>query len=214
MLTTFYFLLIIKVHQMTFNKYVLVGLLFIFLFSCTKTENNPQAIPAYSSKFIHTDSLQLIPEKGLVYFKNKLFTGTSVSYYENRNKAICIDYVKGKKHGFQRQWFPDETLSFESEYQNGKQKGLTKSWWKNGKQRSESTFKNGIAHGAQLQWYKSGAKFKHRNLVFGKEEGMQKSWRENGKLYNNYEAKNGRIFGLKRATLCYELDDEQFQLKD
>lgn len=47
----------------------------------------------------------------------------------------------------------------------------------------------------------------------GREEGMQKAWRENGKIYNNYEAKNGRIFGLKRANLCYELENEEVQFK-
>ncbi|MEM7512572.1 MAG: toxin-antitoxin system YwqK family antitoxin, partial [Bacteroidota bacterium] len=49
------------------------------------------------------------------------------------------------------------------------------------------------------------------HLVGGKEEGLQQAWRENGKIYNNYEAKNGRIFGLKRANLSYELDNEIIQ---
>jgi antitoxin component YwqK of YwqJK toxin-antitoxin module len=48
-------------------------------------------------------------------------------------------------------------------------------------------------------------------IVNGQEEGMQKAWRENGKIYNNYEAKNGRIFGLKRASLCFQLEDEIVQ---
>ena len=34
---------------------------------------------------------------------------------------------------------------------------------------------------------------------------------QNGKIYNNYEAKNGRIFGLKRASLCFQLEDEIVQ---
>ena len=80
--------------------------------------------------------------------------------------------------------------------------------------RSESNFKMGIAEGEQWQWYKSGAKFKRRQLVNGREEGIQQSWRENGKIYNNYEAKNGRIFGLKRANLCFELDNEIVQYED
>ncbi len=65
-----------------------------------------------------------------------------------------------------------------------------------------------------MQWYKGGAKFKELNLVNGREEGLQKAWRENGKIYNNYEAKNGRIFGLKRSNLCYKLEDEEVQTKD
>jgi antitoxin component YwqK of YwqJK toxin-antitoxin module len=69
----------------------------------------------------------------------------------------------------------------------------------------------GVPHGIQKQWYQSGAKFKHLSLNHGIEEGLQQSWRENGKIYNNYEAKNGRIFGLKRANLCYELEEEIIQ---
>ena len=80
--------------------------------------------------------------------------------------------------------------------------------------RSESAFNEGIAHGTQRQWYKSGVLFKEINLAMGKEEGMQKAWRENGKIYNNYEARNGRIYGLKRASLCYELDNEEVQYAD
>ena len=66
----------------------------------------------------------------------------------------------------------------------------------------------------QWEWYQSGSTFKKINLVDGREEGLQQSWRENGKLYSNYEAKNGRIFGLKRANLCYQLKDETLQVSE
>ncbi|RMG79000.1 MAG: toxin-antitoxin system YwqK family antitoxin, partial [Bacteroidetes bacterium] len=79
---------------------------------------------------------------------------------------------------------------------------------------SLSNYENGIPHGVQMQWYSNGAKFKRINLVYGKEEGLQQSWRKNGKLYNNYEAKNGRIFGLKRANLCFQLDNENITYED
>ena len=49
---------------------------------------------------------------------------------------------------------------------------------------------------------------KLRNLVDGKERGVQKAWLANGKLYVNYEAKNGRVFGMRRANSCYKLEDE------
>lgn len=80
--------------------------------------------------------------------------------------------------------------------------------------RSESNYIAGNLDGVQKQWYVSGAKFKEQNIENGQEKGMQKAWRENGKLYNNYEAKNGRIFGLKRSSLCYELEDEKVQVKE
>ena len=50
--------------------------------------------------------------------------------------------------------------------------------------------------------------FKLRNFADGKEHGFQKAWLANGKLYVNYEAKNGRIFGMRRANSCVRLEDE------
>ncbi len=35
---------------------------------------------------------------------------------------------------------------------------------------------------------------------------------ENGKLYANYEAIDGRVYGLKRANLCFDLNDETIQI--
>ena len=63
----------------------------------------------------------------------------------------------------------------------------------------------------QKKWYVTGELFKQTNINQGREEGMQQAWRKNGKLYVNYEAKNGRIFGMRKANLCYELDDEKIQ---
>ena len=199
----------IKEHQMTFNKNLVflamnsfvVFIIMIFV-SCQK--------PLIE---VNEDLLKLDPQKGLVFYKDKPFTGTSIKYYSNGKKEIAIDYFLGKKQGIYKKWFDDGTLSFESHYAKGKKNGVTKTWWRNGNLRSELYSEHGASNGQQKQWYKSGAKFKVINLANGKEEGLQQSWRENGKIYNNYEAKDGKIFGLKRASLCYELDDEIIQYK-
>ncbi|MFK7906463.1 MAG: toxin-antitoxin system YwqK family antitoxin [Chitinophagales bacterium] len=166
--------------------------------------------------FVSKNELDLRPNEGLVYHVNKPFTGTSFSFYhdEKTDTAEVIQYFNGKKHGYQKKWFEGNMLSFEAQYSHGKLNGKVKTWWKNSLIRSESNYEKGISQGLQLQWYKSGMKFKERNLVAGKEEGLQRAWRENGKIYNNYEAKNGRIFGLKRSSLCYELEDEIIQYKE
>ena len=48
----------------------------------------------------------------------------------------------------------------------------------------------------------------------GKEEGIQQAFRKNGDLYANYEAKNGRIFGLKKASLCFGLENQKIKNND
>ena len=195
---------------MPFSKTFFLFFLLAF-WSCQK--NTEQIISGFqiekgNNLSVSADSLLLNPDEGLVYYQGKPFTGTAESYYENGKKASSIDYWQGRKQGFYKKWFADGRLSFSSRYKNGKRQGLTSTWWKNGNLRSESNYDKGVPHGLQKQWYVSGAKFKQMNLVYGQEEGLQQSWRENGKLYNNYEAKNGRIFGLKRANLCFSLDDE------
>jgi len=199
----------------------LIGfVLIICFFSCEKNTSSTSANKPNSDKIsttkkeIYTDSLTLIPAKGLAFYQDKPFSGTALTYNEAGTTIVAIDYLNGKKHGWYKKWFSDGTLSFAAKYHDGKRHGTTKSWWKNGNIRSESDFENGIAEGVQMQWYQSGAKFKRINLKDGKEEGLQQSWRENGKIYNNYEAKNGRIFGLKRANLCYEVEEEVVQFKD
>ncbi|WCO00648.1 toxin-antitoxin system YwqK family antitoxin [Psychroserpens ponticola] len=160
---------------------------------------------------VNKNELVLKTDLGLMYYQNQPFNGTSVKHYNAVVKAESIKYINGKRHGIYQKWFPNGALSFEAYYVNGLQHGKAKSWWKNGNLRSEANFKDGIVNGIQKQWYKSGAKFKEMSIVNGQEEGFQKAWRENGKIYNNYEAKNGRIFGLKRASLCYQLEDENVQ---
>ena len=211
----FFSLAIIKAFQMRYSNFLWA----LIFFSCHEGEKNtgkeitPIAVNVNAIS-IHKDSLELRSNEGLVFFNDKLFTGTSFSVFENGERSISTEYFNGKKHGYLKKWYADGKPSFESQYVDGKKQGTTKSWWRNGNLRSESHFENGLANGIQMQWYKSGAKFKRLQLVNGKEQGIQKSWRENGKIYNNYEAKNGRIFGLKRANLCYELDNEVVQYKD
>lgn len=154
------------------------------------------------------ESLVLNKSKGIFLLQQKPFSGTSVKKYNNLQTARSIEYIKGKKQGLMQLWFENGQISYQANYKKGRLDGPIKSWWKNGKLRSKSNYADGKVHGNQKQWYPSGAKFKELNFKNGLEEGMQMAWRENGKLYNNYEAKNGRIFGLKRSSLCYTIEDE------
>lgn len=206
---------------MQFNK-LYIFLLVIGTISCNEDGAGAVEISASAismnkemdSPFIVKDSLKLSPNEGLVYFDGQIFSGLAKSFYPNGSVAETIQYEMGKKQDLYKKYFEDGGLSFVAQYNEGKKHGISKSWWSNGNLRSEANFQNGKPHGLQKQWYKSGAKFKVLNLVNGLEEGRQQSWRENGKVYSNYEAINGRIFGLKRANLCYKLDEEEVQYQN
>ena len=79
---------------------------------------------------------------------------------------------------------------------------------------SQLHYQFGKAHGKQTQWYTTGELYKVINLNMGREEGVQQAFRKNGALYANYEAREGRIFGLKKAALCYGLEDEKINYEE
>lgn len=192
--------------------YIILVFLMLWLCSCQEGTKSTTTILSVKNDpnlvVVAKDSLKLIPAEGIVYYQNKPFTGISLGRYPSGQEAVSLQYSNGIRDGKYIKWFADGTISYISEYKNGKQEGTAKSWWNNGNLRSQSRYISGIGQGQQTQWYKSGVKFKVMNLTDGKEEGIQTSWRENGKIYNNYEARNGRIFGLKRAALCFQLEDE------
>ncbi|WP_235904666.1 toxin-antitoxin system YwqK family antitoxin [Patiriisocius marinus] len=209
---TSYFQEIIKVRQTLYNSLFVVSC--CMLISCNNIATTKEE-GSSTSEILNTETLAEIsisqltlhPNEGLLYQNEKPFTGIAVSKYPNGIPSEKVTYLNGIKNGLQTKWFADGIKSFETTYTNGKRNGTSTTWWKNGKLRSQGSYTNGIAQGTHEQWYISGAPFKKLSLVNGKEEGLQQSWRENGKIYNNYEAKNGRIFGLKRANLCFQLED-------
>jgi len=160
---------------------------------------------------VATEQLELHANEGMYFYKDLPFTGLAQTHDAAGVLVEETTFEAGKREGYRQKWYGNGQLSYRAHYVQGRLDGTTHTWWIDGQMRSESSFTEGVSHGTQRQWYKSGALFKEINLVGGKEEGMQKAWRENGKLYNNYQARNGRIYGLKRANLCYELDDEEVQ---
>ncbi|QHI38866.1 hypothetical protein IMCC3317_42660 [Kordia antarctica] len=213
----FYFQEIIKEQRITYSNFISFFGIILLLVSCQnksqKVGTITEDISQKSSVVVSKDSLALKPTQGLVFYKNEPFTGISELKYANGIVAETIQYIKGKRNGVRKKWFPAGLLSYESNYVEGKQHGISKTWWNNGNLRSISNHIDGVVNGLQEQWYISGEKFKELTIVNGKEEGLQKAWRKNGKLFNNYEAKNGRYFGLKRSGLCYELQSEIVQTK-
>lgn len=191
-------------------KVYITLLSFISLYTCGPSAGWPgQAAPE-----INRTDLKLHAELGLFLYQEKPFTGTALTHSAHNTLVVSESFENGRRHGQLKKWYSDGTLSYSASYQNGKLNGPGNSWWRSGQMRSAFNFVEGVVHGKQTQWYKSGAKFKEINLVQGKEQGLQKAWRENGKIYNNYEARNGRIFGLKRSQLCFELDEEKVQYAD
>ena len=141
------------------------------------------------------------------------YSGYAVSFYLDSvlKEKLCI--LNGKKEKESIKWFADGHFQETANFQKGKLHGKKNVWHENANHVliSQFNFKLGKPNGEQKQWYSTGEIHKILHLNMGKESGIQQAYRENGDLYANYEAKNGRVFGLQRGTLCFGLKDENIQ---
>jgi antitoxin component YwqK of YwqJK toxin-antitoxin module len=168
--------------------------------------NNEIEIDA--TNIIHKDSLSLNGNTGVWTYKTQAFTGYAVKYHLNDSLKEKTGFFNGKKQGVYHVWFENGVLKLASYYNQNVLEGSYKSWWNNGVLASEANYEDGKKQGLERKWFMSGEISKKSNLLNDKEDGLQQAWLENGKLYVNYEAKNGRIFGMRRANSCYQLKDE------
>lgn len=141
------------------------------------------------------------------------YSGFVVSYYPDSTLMEKFGMVNGVKQNKFIQWYPDGHLKNVADYHLGKLHGEKKMWSPDSLHIliAQYNFHKGKANGQQKKWYPTGELYKKMNMTNGKEEGIQQAYRKNGDLYANYEAKNGRIFGLKKAALCFGLEEENIQ---
>jgi antitoxin component YwqK of YwqJK toxin-antitoxin module len=198
---------------MRLTKYIL--LLFLCVFGSCKeqvTENTSISLDKeITNMLIKKEEIKLNPLLGQWFYKQKPFNGFAVLYHKNDGISEKIGFFNGKREGLYYKYFRDGSIKNKGYYIQNKLHGIKFNYFKNGKVYSESNYVNGKRQGLQRTWFLNGQLAKRKNLNKGKEEGLQQAWLENGKIYVNYEAKNGRIFGMNRANLCYILKNEKVQ---
>lgn len=194
-------------------RFYLLLLLPILFFNCknesTEKSTNLEKIIQIENIEVLKDSLKLDGNKGVWFYKKQPFSGYSIRYYKNNVILEKVGFYNGKKQGIAKTWFSNGVLKTAFHYKKNMLVGSYKAWWSNGVLQSEVTYVNGKLQGVEQKWFSSGTLAKKRNLLEGKENGLQQAWLKNGALYVNYEAKNGRIFGLRRANSCYNLESEK-----
>ena len=191
---------------------IIYFLFIISLFGCKKdSENEANNQKDIILVVVPKENLKLNTSEGKWYFKDIPFTGKAIVNYPNNKIQEEVLYFEGKKNGVSTKYFSTGKIQKKSFYKNNQLDGIVKTWWDNDTLSSESIYKNGARNGVQKSWHPNGKMARLNTLINGVEEGLQQAWLENGKIYVNCEMKNGRTFGLKRATLCYELKNEKVQ---
>jgi len=150
------------------------------------------------------------------FLNDKLFSGYAMSRYENDTLLEKMGILNGKKQNECTKWYPDGRIQSTANYKQGKLHGKKQVWNADEAHTliASLNFENGKAEGEQKKWYPTGEPYQILHMKAGREEGVQQAFRKNGALYANYEAKNGRIFGMKKAALCFGLEDQKIKNED
>lgn len=190
-------------------------------FGCNKKSNNELVLAKDIISTLEIDNntvdkkqIKLNSAKGQWYYKDQPFNGYAVSNYDHGGLAEKTGFFNGRREGESYLYYSDGAIKKEALYKKNKLDGVKLNYFGNGTLATESNYINGKKHGIQKTWFPNGQLAKKRNLNQGKEEGLQQAWLENGTLYINYEAKNGRVFGMLRASSCYKLEDEKVVKKE
>ena len=207
------------------RKLVFIGsfmlTLFLVVSSCAKKENTAKTnksksvnrTPIIDTLYVNSEKLEKKVVGGIRLYNGELFTGYATKYHENKQLAEKVFYINGRKEGVATYWFDNGKLKKTIAYQNNQLEGSTIAYFFSGKPSSIKNYSKNKLHGVQESWYRNGQLFKKQNYLKGRENGMQEAWMENGKKFINYEARNGRIFGLKRLNLCFGLENENIKKK-
>ncbi|MBU2995232.1 hypothetical protein KO500_02255 [Cellulophaga baltica] len=148
-------------------------------------------------------------KNGLFYFKDKKYSGILKKYHPKVKMVVYISVYNGKRHGPYNSYYENGRLCQTKQYKNNKITGRHYIYWKNGNLKISYWYYNGIKEGVQKRWYRDGSPFCEFNYKNGKRNGKQKAWRTSGKLQINNEIINGNTYGLNRASLCYNVQNEK-----
>ena len=197
-------------------------LLSSILISCTKNKATKISDDDNSTD-IKIEIPDKMVDKSILHYDNKVslwtlndrpYSGYAVSYYQDSTLMEKISIFNGRQEAQVKLWYPKGNLKQMANYHFGKLHGEKKVWSSDSILLSHLNYQSGKPHGEQKTWYPTGEFHKKLNLNMGKEEGLQQAFRKNGVLYANYEAKEGRIFGLKKTSLCFGLEDEIIQYEN
>lgn len=196
--------------------YVNISLLSVLLVCCSESKE-PKRSDLNDLDFATKEIPNVIIDKCELEYHNKVslwtlngepYSGYVITSHENGIPKEKIGILDGKKENESRIWHKGGNLKQLAHYQNGKLHGEKKVWSSDNVLLSHLSYHLGKPNGEQKTWYRTGELHKKLNLNMGREEGIQQAFRQNGALYANYEAKEGRIFGLKKAALCFGIEDK------
>lgn len=156
---------------------------------------------------VNKDHVDLKLANGVLLYKNRPFEGLLVDTYDDTSLKMELQYWDGRKHGYEKRWYPEGQLAQSRLYAHGLKIGNHQGWWEDGSKKFQYHFNDhGQYHGGRKEWYRNGQLFLEFHYVHGKESGKQKMWTERGEIRANYEVRHGERFGLIGLKKCYTVN--------
>ena len=175
----------------------------VFLGACTHPSNEIESVAVVPKIEILVSDSTLSMQQGLLYLKDKPYSGLVISRYSNGKLASKNGYLSGKLEGKQEKWFENGALQEIRFYKTNRKVGKHESWYQNGQKRFEYFINNDVPVKTHREWYQNGQLFTYNTYNdAGQLEGLQQMWFDNGKIKANYVVKNGRRFGFLGAKGC------------
>ncbi len=176
---------------MNFSNKLII--LFFLISSCSEKQDR---------SYIIIKDFSLLSKKGAyLYLDNNKFSGILTDSIENI-KILEVQYLNGRKNGYEKIWYNNGKISEERFYKNGRKEGNHKLFWENGNKKMIANFLDGQYEGKMIQWHKNGEKFKEFYYENGNEIGNQKMWNSKGNIKANYDIVNNRRYGLTGQKNC------------
>jgi antitoxin component YwqK of YwqJK toxin-antitoxin module len=179
-------------------------IVFVGMYSCSKTVEKIEQTPVgFPTIILVLGDTNFIKRQGVLFFKQKLFSGFIIDYHQNKKMASRNSYYKGKLEGKQEKWYDDWSKMEVCFYKANRKTGEHHGWWKNGKMKFEYFIQNDVPIKTHQEWYQNGQLFSVSNFhQEGQPEGEQKAWFENGQIKSNYVITDGRRYGFLGAKGC------------
>jgi len=201
--------------------FLIIPILAVLILASTKWTKSKTASPIRVVETALDLPDKIVDKSALFYDKKKShwtlndqsYSGYAVGFYPDSTLKEQFGVLNGRKQNQAIQWYADGHPKQVANYHKGKLHGEKKNWSPDSLHIlvSHLNYVAGKAHGEQKKWYPTGELFKKLHLNMGREEGLQQGFRKNGALFANYEARKGRIFGLKKAALCFGIEDKNIR---
>jgi len=149
----------------------------------------------------NTDTLLSKTDKGWIY-KQQPFNGFMIQVEKDGRKVYKLPIINGREQGIAVGYYNSGEKLLERQFVKGEKHGFFKQWWPNGNLRYLFDYNHDTYNGKQIVYFHFGKIQEEKNYLNGIEEGVQKIWDSTGNLISNYTVKNKKIYGALSAKEC------------